>query len=353
LDYHRPDELSPRAGIKIQIIVIQINSDIIETVAQKHKTYDAVWRIWNMTNKKSVFGMLLAGLTLIFCQAHFAYGAEAAQTKKPAAFTVAVTGSGRPMIFIPGLSCGGNVWDGVMTHFKDRYQCHVVTLAGFAGQPAIGEPFLAQVRDELDKYIRDNKLQQPVIIGHSLGGFLAFLLGATKPEDVGPIISVDGVPFLPALNDPNATPQSAKLMAENMRAMYKTQTSAQFAVGNQAYLAMMITDPNEVIRVATLSGKSDPNAVGQAFYEMFTTDLRPTVKAIRTSVLLIGATASIKNPAEKKAAEENYRAEIATVPRHKVVFAPKARHFIQLDEPNFLIQEVETFLKETDAAKDK
>jgi pimeloyl-ACP methyl ester carboxylesterase len=205
----------------------------------------------------------------------------------------------------------------------------------------------------LDKYIRDNKLQQPVIIGHSLGGFLAFWLGATNPEDVGPIIAVDGVPYLPALNDPNATPESVKPMAEKMRAMYKTQTPAQFAVSNRAYLAGMITDANEVIRVTALSGKSDPNTVGQALYEVLTTDLRPTVKAIRTPVLLIGATASIPDPVRKRIVEENYRAEVATVPQHKVVFAPKARHFIQLDEPNFLIQEVESFLKETDTAKDK
>jgi pimeloyl-ACP methyl ester carboxylesterase len=306
-----------------------------------------------MTNKKSVFGMLLAGLTLIFCQAHFADSAEVEQPKKPAAFTVVVTGSGRPMILIPGLSCGGNVWDGVVNHFKDHYQCHVVTLAGFAGQPAIGEPFLSQVRDGLDRYIRDNKLQQPVIIGHSLGGFLAFWLGATKPEDVGPIIAVDGVPYLPALNDPNATPESAKPMAENMHARFRTETPAQFVIGCQASLTEMITDPKEVIRVNALSSKSDPNAVGQAFYEMMTTDLRPMVKAIRTPVLLIGATASIPDPVRKRIVEENYRAEVATVPRHKVVFAPKARHFIQLDEPDFLIQEIESFLKEADTAKDK
>jgi pimeloyl-ACP methyl ester carboxylesterase len=306
-----------------------------------------------MTNTKSMMRILLAGLTLIFCQAHFAYSAEMAQNKEPAAFTVVVTGSGRPMILIPGLGCGGNVWDGVVAHFKDHYQCHVVTLAGFAGQPAIGEPFLERVRDGLGKYIRDNKLQRPVIIGHSLGGFLAFWLGATEPEEIGPIISVDGVPYFPALNDANATPQSMQPVANRYRAMYKTQTSAQFAPGNQAYLAMMITDPNEVARVAALSNKSDPKAVGQAFYEIMTTDLRPRVKAIRSPVLLIGATASITNPQEKKHAEDSYRAQIATVPQHKVIFASKARHFIQLDDPAYFIQEVESFLKESDTAKGK
>src|SRR3954452_20806767 len=65
----------------------------------------------------------------------------------PAPFVARVSGSGPPMILIPGLANGGNVWDGTVAHFQGRYECHVVTLAGFAGQPAIGEPFLEKVRD--------------------------------------------------------------------------------------------------------------------------------------------------------------------------------------------------------------
>ena len=306
-----------------------------------------------MTNAKSKLQIRLVALTLILCQVSFLAAAEKEDKKEHAPFTVKVTGSGRPMILIPGLSCGGNVWDGTVAHFKDRYECHVVTLAGFAGQPAIGEPFLEQVRDGLSKYIRDKKLKRPVIVGHSLGGFLVFWLGATVPEQVGPIIAVDGVPYFPALRDVNATPQSAQPFAESLRTMYKAQTSGQFAAGNRGFLAGMITDPKDVEKVAEMSTKSDPNAVAQAFYEIMTIDLRPKVKAIRAPVLLIGATASVPDPDQKKTVEENYRLQVIDVPKHKVVFAPKARHFIQLDEPKFFIQEVESFLKETDGAKDK
>ena len=302
-----------------------------------------------MTNAKSMFRLI--AVAAILCHASFLGAAE--KVEGTAAFTVKVTGSGRPMILIPGLTCDGNVWDGTVDHFKDRYECHVVTLAGFAGQPAIGEPFLEQVRDGLIKYIRDKKLERPVIVGHSLGGFLAFWLGATAPEQVGPIIAVDGVPYFPALNDVNATPQSAQQFAEMMRTMYKMQTPEQFAIGNRGFFAAMITDPKDLEKITALSTKSDSKTVGQAFYEMMTTDLREKVKAIRTPVLLIGATAAIPDPSQKKMAEDNYRLEVAKIPQHKVVFAPKARHFIQLDEPKFFFQEVESFLKETDAAKGK
>jgi pimeloyl-ACP methyl ester carboxylesterase len=306
-----------------------------------------------MTNARRTQRIWVLVFAIILCRAGLLEAEEKEGGGKPAAFTVKVTGSGQPMILIPGLGCGGNVWDGTVAHFKDRYECHVVTLAGFAGQPGIGEPFLEQVRYGLVEYIRQKKLERPVIVGHSLGGFMAFWLGATASGQVGPIISVDGVPFFAALRDINATPESVKPFAEQMREIYKAQTPEQFAVGYRSFLAGMITDPKAVEKVAELGVKSDPKAVGQATYELMTTDLRKEVKAIETAVLLIGATASITDPNQRKAAQENYRLQVAAVPRHKVVFAPKARHFIQLDEPEFFFGEVESFLKDMDAAKGK
>jgi pimeloyl-ACP methyl ester carboxylesterase len=306
-----------------------------------------------MTNARVAHRIWVFVFAIILCQAGFLKAEEKVGGPKPAAFTVKVTGSGRPMILIPGLGCGGNVWDGTVAHFKDRYECHVVTLAGFAGQPAIGEPFLEQVRKGLVEYIGQKKLERPVIVGHSLGGFMAFWLGVTAPEQVGPIIAVDGVPFFAALNDTKATAESVKPFAEGMRAMYKTQTPEQFAMGFRSFLAMMITDQKDVEKICQLGEKSDHKAVGQATYELMTTDLRNDVKAIKTPVLLIGATAAITDPNQRKAAQENYKLQVAAVPRHKVVFAPKARHFIQLDEPEFFFGEVESFLKDMDAAKGK
>ncbi|MDR3402854.1 MAG: alpha/beta hydrolase [Chthoniobacter sp.] len=272
-----------------------------------------------------------------------------AEQKAVAPFSVTVTGSGPPMILIPGLACAGNVWDGAVEHFKDRYECHVVTLAGFAGQPAIGTPFLEPVRDGLIKYIQEKHLDHPILVGHSLGGFMSFWIGATAPDQVGPIVTLDGMPFYPALLDSTATAQSVLPEAEGMRAMFKTQTPEEFAFRIRGFLAAMITAPKDVAKVAEGCGKSDPKEVAQAFYEVMTIDLRPKVEAIRTPVLVIGATAAVTDPGQKQRAEDNYRSEVATIARHKVVFAAKAKHFIQLDEPDYFYQEVETFLKESAA----
>jgi pimeloyl-ACP methyl ester carboxylesterase len=77
-----------------------------------------------------------------------------------------------------------------------------------------------------------------------------------------------------------------------------------------------------------------------------TTDLRPDLKSIQAPVLLIGSDAMATEEAQKAKARQAYGVQIGPVPHHKLVFAPTARHFIQLDDPDFFYRETETFLKE-------
>src|SRR3982751_4729410 len=64
-----------------------------------------------------------------------------------APFQVKVTGRGQPVILIPGLSSSGETWDTTVAHYKDRFECHVLTVAGFAGVPRIPAPVLEKLRD--------------------------------------------------------------------------------------------------------------------------------------------------------------------------------------------------------------
>ena len=294
--------------------------------------------------------LLFGGCALLLSLTDRAAAEQPKRKPDPTPFAVKVVGSGRPMILIPGIGCGADVWDGTGAHFKDRYECHVLTLPGFAGQPSVEGLFIQTARDGIIRYIADKKLDRPVIVGHSLGGTLAFAVGAKAPDKVGPIVAVDGVPCLSVLLDPTATPENVKPFAEKERDRLQAQSAELFAQQNRLMLATMITDPKEVKRVAASSSKSDPKAFAQAFFELLMLDLRQEVKAIRTPVLLIGSTALL--PAdERKKAEERYRQQVAAVPKHKVIFAPKARHFIQLDEPEFYFREVAAFLKEKGGGK--
>jgi len=264
--------------------------------------------------------------------------------KAAKSFAVKIVGHGKPMLLIPGLTCGGDVWDGTVKHFKDRYECHVLTLAGFAGQPAIEAPMLETVRSDIGAYIQQKKLNHPVIVGHSLGAFLAFWIAASEPGRVGPVVAVDGGTFFPALMDPNATAESAKAGAETMRQIIGSQAAEEFAAQNKLFLGNMITDPKNLELIAPTCAKSDPKATGQAMYELMTTDLREEASKIKTPVLLIGSGAGTISPELKRTMEGRYEAQVAKVPNHKVVMAEKARHFVMLDDPGFLFATMDEFL---------
>jgi pimeloyl-ACP methyl ester carboxylesterase len=248
------------------------------------------------------------------------------------------------MILIPGLTCGGDVWNTTLEHFKDRYECHVLTLAGFAGQPPIPEPMLETIRKDIAAYIRENKLKRPVLVGHSLGGFLSFWICATQPDLVGPTVSVDGGTFLPALMDPNATATTAKAAADAMRRMMEGQTAGQFAANNKLFLTGMVTDQKNVDLIAPTCAKSDPKAVALAMYELMTNDLRDDVAKIKSPVLLIGSGALATSAESRKSVAARYEAQVARIPNHKVLIAEKARHFIMLDDPSFFFSAIDSFL---------
>jgi pimeloyl-ACP methyl ester carboxylesterase len=260
----------------------------------------------------------------------------------PRSFRVQVTGVGKPMLLIPGLTCSGDVWDDTVAHYKDRYQIHVLTLAGFAGLPAVQPPFMDTVRRDVIAYIAEQQLDHPVLVGHSLGGFLAFWVAATAPDRVGAVVAVDGVPFLPALFKDNATAENSRAGADRVRASVAGLSSEQFAAQNHATLVAWIKDPKQVERVAARSAKSDPTAVAEAMFELMTTDLRPIVATLTVPALLVAASG---DEPDTTAVIARYESQIASMPHHRTVAAP-TRHFVMLDDAAFLHAQMDAFLSQ-------
>jgi pimeloyl-ACP methyl ester carboxylesterase len=145
--------------------------------------------------------------------------------------------------------------------------------------------------------------------------------------------------------NPNATLESAKTMAETIRKSMAGQDPKAFATNNKMFLAGMITDPRNVDLIAPTCAKSDPKAVELAMYELMTTDLRAEAERIKSPVLLIGSGAIATTPEMKKNVEALYEAQVAKIPKHKVLIAEKARHFIMMDDPQFLFSAMDEFLR--------
>ncbi|MEO7731653.1 MAG: alpha/beta hydrolase [Kofleriaceae bacterium] len=249
----------------------------------------------------------------------------AADDFQPVAFTVEVKGTGRPIIFIPGLGCPGAVWDDTVEHLGGGYESHVLTLAGFAGNDAIAEPLSAAVRRDLTRYIRSRHLHDPIIVGHSMGGFIAYWIASYHPELVGPVIVVDAGPALSGDLDE----------AKALRARWRDATDEAFAGGMRAAFNQMTAKPKKMAPVIEQVVRSDRAVIGNAIYEMMITDLTDKVKEITAPVLVIAADGGYQT---------RIRAQIETIPAHEMIVLPHAHHFVMFDDPAGYFKAIDRFL---------
>jgi N-formylmaleamate deformylase len=278
--------------------------------------------------------------------ATLALAATTAFPAEPSAFTVKVTGHGRPMILIPGLSCPGEVWDTTVAHFKDRYECHVISLAGFGGTPAKAGPVLEPARDALIAYIESHKLVRPVIVGHSLGGSLTLALGANKPDLVGPLVIVDGLPFLSGATRPGITAEQARASAEGMKKHFSTiddATYRQTVLSGAMTRAMVVSDKDHE-RIIAWGLASDRATVTEAMTELYSTDLREDLARITAPSLVLGSWAGYKPYTDRARTESIYREQFYQLRNVSIVLSDTAHHFIMFDEPQWMFEQIESFL---------
>jgi pimeloyl-ACP methyl ester carboxylesterase len=264
-------------------------------------------------------------------------------------FDVKVTGKGKPILLIPGLTCGSNVWDGTVARLKDRYECHVLTLPGFAGQPAVEGPFLEPVRDDIIAYVKAKGLRRPAIVGHSLGAFLGFSLESTAPDLFGPLVAVDGGPWQMAVFDPRSTVDSIRPQVEAMKKGMAAgnATPGGFEKGTRSFLVTQVKDPKHVDFILSQSAKSDPETVTNAMVELMLTDLRPAAAKITSPVLLFAAGDWADTDQKKQMLRRGYEMQVANVKNAKVIPVWGARHFVMFDQPDLFHKELERFLGES------
>jgi pimeloyl-ACP methyl ester carboxylesterase len=246
---------------------------------------------------------------------------------EPVAFGVEVQGEGRPVIFIPGLGCPGEVWDTTIEHLGEGYQTHVLTLSGFAGRPAIKEPLSAAVRRDLTRYIRSRKLREPIIVGHSMGGFIAYWIASYHPDLTGPIIVVDAGPAL------SGDMEEAKAL----RSRWQQVSEEEFAnLTRIAFASMSRVKPKRMQPMIAKVAQSDQRAFADAIYELVSTDLTEQVSEIKAPVLILAADGGF---------QRRIRSQVQTIPDHEMIVLPKTGHFMMYDDPDAFFGAIDKFLE--------
>jgi pimeloyl-ACP methyl ester carboxylesterase len=289
----------------------------------------------------------LAATVVLVPAAGAAAARPAAAAAAPTRFTVTVTGSGPDVILIPGLSSPREVWAGTAAALAGRYRLHLVQIAGFGGTPP-GPNAAGGILDgtlaELRRYIAEQHLGKPAIVGHSMGGLLALMLAERAPDAVGKVMVVDALPFIGALFDPAATADSIRPQAERLRAMMAAPATAeQRRAGAERIAAGLARTAQARALVARWVVESDPAVSAEAAYEDMLTDARPGLRNLHVPVTVLFAWDAPMLPLER--ARTLYAGAYAGTPKLHLEPVEGSGHFIMLDRPDAFQAALRSFLK--------
>ncbi len=256
-------------------------------------------------------------------------------------------GSGSPaLVLIPGLTDSGSVWYTTVAKYRATHTIYVLTLPGFGGRPPVAPPMFDTVDKDIAAFLAG--ANKPVLIGHSLGGFLAIRLAEEHSDLIGGAIAIDGLPVFAGMD--KMTPAARAGAAAQISGRIKSETPAEFEQGESAQLAFM-TMPENIQTALAFSKGADVAATAEYMNEMIAADLRPNLSKITVPLLEIGpfdSTLDPNNPYTPMTTpqqKQTYYASLFTGDRSaKVVIIDNSRHFIMLDRPDALFAAIDAFL---------
>ncbi|WP_088184820.1 alpha/beta fold hydrolase [Sphingobium sp. Z007] len=238
-----------------------------------------------------------------------------------------VRGEGPDVVLIPGLASGPGIWNGVLGGVPG-YRYHLVHVRGFAGLAAEANAsgaLVQPVADEIARYIAAAGLKRPAIVGHSMGGTLAMLLGLKGLARR--VMVVDMLPAGAAMV--GGTASGMGFLADQLSG-YLTGTLA-----GRRYLAQMVAQ--------TPGAKgSDPDVIANALRDLANIDLTPQLPRLAAPLEVVYAVGS---DAEQAAAITS-RFRTAYAPCKAALLKPigPSGHMVMGDQPTRFNAALKAFL---------
>jgi pimeloyl-ACP methyl ester carboxylesterase len=133
-----------------------------------------------------------------------------------------VQGSGAPLILLHGLSGSRQWWVRNVPAMANDHRTYCVDLPGFGDSRALRWRSMDSAAERLVAWMADQDLERATIAGHSMGGAIAALVAATRPEKVDLLILANasirppGAPFAPRAAD---VPRSLLTHANDLTAL--------------------------------------------------------------------------------------------------------------------------------------
>ena len=253
-------------------------------------------------------------------------------------FKVEKSGVGnQSIISIPGFASSGEVWAPTVKVYNENYTCYILTMAGFAGVEPGENTTFNNWKNRVADFIKEENIETPIIIGHSMGGGLAMAIAADYPKLIKKIVVVDALPCLAALTNPNFEQQESIDCSASINQI-TAMSEEQFHQMQKSTISQLTTNQEMVETIVEWSVTSDRKTFAKMYCDFSNTDLRGKIKNIQCPSLIL-LESYFKN--FKPAIEEQYR-HLKTA---NLEYANKGLHFIMYDDKEWYFEQLSNFIK--------
>lgn len=277
------------------------------------------------TIQKLIASVLLLSLSLV-----------SAQYK---AFEVEVSGAGQPILLFPGFTCTGEVWEDTVTELSKTYECHVFTFAGFGDVPPLEKPWLPKIKIAVQEYTKEKQLENPMIIGHSLGGALGLWLTTEENHPYSKLIVVDALPATGALMIPNFKSENMAYESPWNQQLLEMDEAAFAQMATQMAAGMVLdTEKHPLLKQWIINADRETYVYG--YTDLLKLDLRQDIANIDIPVTILAAT----HPYGLEMAKSTYDSQYSALDAYNIKFAEGSAHFIMYDKTTWFMEQLKKHL---------
>ncbi len=241
------------------------------------------------------------------------------------------------IIFVHGFPYDHNMWENQIKRFKKDYYCVAYDIRGL-GKSAVGcgQFTMELFADDLFDIIKKLKIKKPVLVGLSMGGYLALRAAERNQELFAGFVFAD--------THPRADDNVSKLKRSSAIAEIESKGLKRYA---KNFLPLcFLPDSNrkryysEALRRAT---KQNPKGVKGAQLAMLsrtsTEEFLPEIK--KPTLVIVGREDKLTPPQVMKEMA-------AKIPGAEFVVVPNAAHMSPVENPEVFNAALENFLKQVE-----
>ncbi|MDO8676784.1 MAG: alpha/beta hydrolase [Candidatus Azambacteria bacterium] len=225
----------------------------------------------------------------------------------------------KTLVFVHGWGVSSEIFKPLYYFLKDEFNIYDFDMPGFGQTPIEKSMALKDYADFVYKFLKDNKIEQPIITGHSFGGAVATKLALFYPDSISKLILVDASAI--------RRPRHKMILLEKIAPVLKPIIPGKL---RQFILKLLKLDKTDWAQIKSVELK-------KTFQNVTKESLEPYLHSIKKPVLVIWG----ENDTVTPLAEGELIAR--TIPGAKLAVIKNSGHFVFLEKPEEFIKLIKEF----------